>query len=336
MQKIFKLKSFWIVFALAVFSVFIGTLNTGRVYRSETDILVIPKSVVAVKNSDQILENLSKLPTMLSFYEKVTNANENVIDATVSELPDYKKKIFWNSELHVERTAGSGILKIITTDKTSYQAEELNKQATETLIGTVGLYYDIKTDLDLRIVDPVITSYDSEGLFNFNLFLIGLGISFLAILAIFFAFDFFPTQEKPLEFPIADIFARYKKSASPLFQRGTAPRELVVSEEEKAADEIIHQESLLPREEPTAPERSVVSFSKSASAPANLPIAQELPFAVQEEIFPESEDEKVLPEMKEEIKIVKTVETPSKIPLTHEATAEEVKERLNKLLSGKI
>ena len=66
-------------------------------------------------------------------------------------------------------------------------------------------------------------------------------------------------------------------------------------------------------------EEYIPIFSKKAVAPDNLPIAEDMP------IFEQPKPKK------EEIK-----EEAEKIPPIHEATAEQVKERLNRLLSGKL
>jgi len=62
MGKVFNLKTFWIVYIIAVVAIFVMSVNAGRVYESVTEVLIIPKSDMAVKNSEQIIANLSQLP----------------------------------------------------------------------------------------------------------------------------------------------------------------------------------------------------------------------------------------------------------------------------------
>ena len=338
MEKVFNSKSFWVVFIVAAAAIFVLDINMSRTYKSETDIMVIPKSVVAVKNSNQIIENLSALPGTLSFYARMTQSDTDVANAAVAELPDYKKKAYWDTQVRVERVGASGILKIITTDKESSQAELLNSEAVETLIGSVGLYYDIKNDVDVRIVDPAITNYSSYN-FNYIIFTESLMGSFAVIFVIFYlALNLFQ-EEMSLKITRPNFLAQYKKNSvhAQIEQAEKMVDELPVEKSETdAIPEDAKKEWSLPVEE--TPYTDLISMNKVASAPANLPIAEEeVALPVQPELSIARPDS--ITEMPEETTVLeKKVTLPEKnqVPQTHEATAEEVKERLNKLLSGKL
>lgn len=332
MKNIFNLKSFWIAFIVAAIVIFVVSINANRAYQSETTILIIPKSEAAAQNSDQIIENLRQLPTTLAFYVRMAEDKEDVTDETIAELSEYKKKIYWNAELQVVRVGTSGVLKIIATNRDRYQAEIISSQVAASLIGTIGLYYDIENDLDVRIIDPTITDY-ANGAFNLWLFIESmLGFFFLETILFYCGMAFFE-KERSLQISRPKFFFPYKKTDAIL-----SPE----SEEEK-------EEAVLPLEKKWSiedkPYTDFVKTQKTSGAPANLPVAEEDDFSTQPEA--ETQKEPVATEMPSvtgfstsarEVGIPEiAAETlQPEMPITREATAEEVKARLNKLLSGKL
>ena len=310
MRKVFNLKSFWLISAATLVAVFVLSVNLSRVYEAKTDILIIPKSAVAVENANQIIENMQNLPTTLTFFNRMAEENADVANDTLAELPDYKKKIYWNSELNVSRVGNSGILQITARDKDRYRAEVLSSQTTKTLLGSVGLYYDIRNNLDVRIIDPTVTDY-SAGTFNYMIFseiLLGvLVIIFLAFSAGIAIFE----KEKNLQIELPNFLSNYENifSLSRLKKEDAAP---VLEKNDVAKSVPLEKEWTLGAEE--KPYTDFVNRTKVASAPANLPIAEDETFLEVPQELPEK----------------------NKMPLTHEATDEEVKARLNKLLSGKL
>jgi len=293
MKGIFKLKIFWIVFIVATFAIFIALLNFNRVYQSQTKILIIPKSNIAVKNSNQIIENLSRLPYTLSFYKKMSRENEDVMYDSILELPNHKKEIFWNSKIKIKREGKSGILDVITLDKNRYKAETLNNQVAKTLITTTSFYYNIKTDIDIRIVDSMITNYASR-INRFFLSLESLSIGFLITFFSFFISFVLFEKETPPKIKHSALFLKSKKPS-------------------------------LAEKKWFSEEKPYTDFSKKSSAPENLPVAQNS--------FSENADKAKI--SKKEIKPLEKEKIEENTPIIREATPEEVKKRLNKLLSGK-
>lgn len=291
MKEIFKLKTFWIVFIVATFAIFITLLNFNRVYQSQTKILIIPKSNLAVKNSNQVIENLSRLPYTLSFYKRMSQENDDVVYDSILELPNYKREIFWNSKIKIKREGKSGVLDIITLDKSRYKAGVLNNQAVKTLLTTASFYYNIKTDIDIRIVDSMITNYSSR----INLFFLSLESLSIGFLITFFSFfiSFVLFEKETL--PKINHSALFLKSKKPSFVE-----KKWISEEKPYTD-----------------------FSKKANAPENLPVAQNSFFENTDKAKISKEETKPLEEKREK-----------DIPIIREATPEEVKKRLNQLLSG--
>ncbi len=307
MLETFKAKKFYIFFLIATAMVFLFLINFERTYQSQTEILVIFKSEKASENADIILENLTILPGSLSFYDRVIQDEEDTKNEAVSELPDYKRKDYWNEIVEIERVGKSSVLQFIAKSDDSYTAEILSTQAVKSLIGVIGAYYDIRNDIDIRIIEGPITksSFSSSYIYTFlKSLLVGF---FLAFILYYFLFLFEENKQK--EKSKTKLAWTYRDT-----QKGTPARNDVATsgEHSDAGGEIkkVKKPTLITEE-------YIPIFSKKATAPDNLPIAEDIP------VFEQPRKE----EPKEQIE---------KNPLIHEATAEEVKERLNKLLSGKL
>ncbi|HAT73458.1 MAG: hypothetical protein US30_C0001G0091 [Candidatus Moranbacteria bacterium GW2011_GWF2_36_839] len=297
MLEIFKLKKFYIIFIFATAFVFLVLINLNRTYKSQTDILVIFKSEKSAQNANIILENITVLPKSLSFYDRVVQDEEDAQNEVMSELPDYKRKDYWNEIVEIRRVGNSSVLEFIAKDNDSYTAEVLSTQTVKTLLSIIGAYYDIKNDIDIRIIDGPITKDSFSGSYSYSL-LKSLPIGFvLAFVLNYFLFLFIQDQLK--EKPKASLAWSYKETL-----RNIEPKQ--------------PETKILKEKKPTTETEGYIPiFGKKAVAPDNLPIAEDIPVFEQ----PQKEEPK-----KEGVKT----------PLIHEATAEEVKERLNRLLSGKL
>ena len=196
MKEIFKLKTFWIIFAAAALVFFVALINFNRVWESEAQVLIIPKSETAAENSEQMVENFKVLVASLSFYEKIAKDDEDLLDKTVSELPAGKKKIYWNSKIKTERLEKSGVIRIKTLDKSRFQSEALNNQAVKTLIAAAGFYYNIKTDIDIRVIESSVSkeivSHSKIALFLESL----AGTFILTVISFLISFSLFKNGKK--------------------------------------------------------------------------------------------------------------------------------------------
>ena len=348
MKEIFKSKTFWLVFVIAAAVIFVALINLNQTYESRTDILVILRSQTAVQNSDQILNNLAALPSSLSFYDKMIQDNPDVIAAGTESMPDAEKKAYWDSKIKIERLPGSGILEITAIDPSMSRAEIFSESAANELVATAGFYYNIQADIDIRIIDGPITRQTCIYP-EYILFFEGLVGGFLLVtFAFFISFLLFGEKEENIsQRPIRWTFTG-EKTFSPLSRtlENIGWESAAIDLQKKRNDVKLKpvpeadksEEKATPKEELQAefPEAQL-STSKKAAAPANLPIAEDLPgFSV-----PQSKDNKpaIVPEKKEEAlpaEEKKEAELEKKEPIIREATPDEVKERLNKLLSGKL
>lgn len=281
MEEIFKISKFWFLGIIISAVIFFVGINLSKIYESKVRVLIIPKNEISSKNIDQIINNAQEIPFSLNFYNKLT-ANED-FDDEAFEFADKKRKAYWNSKLKIKRIEKSGILEISIRDKNQWQSEIISQKTAQDLAVVMSKYYNIKTDLDLRIIDgPIAGKTNDYG--NLNWIISSLIVGFL------------------FSFLINSISLFTKKIKIP--ERITPLENVFIS----------HFPS---REEYNIQKRKVkkeITPSKKAPAPANLPIAEKT--------------EMTLPfEAKKEIKEAR----PSR-----EATPEEIKERLNRLLRGEM
>ena len=252
-----KLSSYYFVVA-AIFSAvfFFMLLDYFKSYRSEVSILFIPQSEKAITEANFISENLIRLPKKLSFYEKILADNKEIVDQFAGKSSDERKNL-WNRSLSVKRENGSTIFNISVTSKNRLQASKLAKQTAYSLFDTVSRYYNIKTDVDLRIIDGPVTSPYARSLFWVILLSVALGlaVSFL-LYFIFYVWD------------------NYLK-----ILRVAPSRKKKIFEEQKAPQEEYHPPL----------EGKITAAEKKSSAPSNLPTVEDfyLPYDHEEPITPE-------------------------------------------------
>jgi hypothetical protein len=134
---------------------FLFLIDYFKTYRSEISFLFIPRSELTAIQNEQIAYDLVEIPKRLSFYEKMLN-DSNKIEDEFFGFPKDRRKKMWNEKLEAQRESASGIITLKITDNN--QSEEMAKQAARTLFDTMSLYYNIRTEVDFRIIDGPITS----------------------------------------------------------------------------------------------------------------------------------------------------------------------------------
>jgi len=326
MRDILKSKIFWTFSAAFAMIIFVVVINSGRTYKVEVDILLLPKNETMVRNISQIIENVRQIPLSLSFYNKIIENNSDIEDAAF-ELPDAKRKQFWNAQIETSQIGKSGLIKIAIFNASPLQTEMISRQAISSLSVATSQYYNIKTDLDMRIVDGPIVSQVAR--INIPLWIfISLVAGIFLGLVIFlgsnlfskkFAQDAVMPSSMPRPFMFPDFPMSQVKEKKAEIDFGTQNIFDFKIEDEAA----IASAPIKKKEVPMAQE-------KKASAPSNLPIAEEefvfaLPMEVEQPMVKEEEVETFVAEKKTE-----------PVDTTREATLEEVKARLNKLLGGDI
>jgi len=302
-----------IVFSIA--TIFI-LRDISKEYEATVLILVVPKSQIIATQSETVMRNIAEFPKTLAFYERLLKFNPEIKDGFAGMEPTARKNS-WNGTIKVSEN-GSGIITLTVFAKNPTQAEALSKKTAQNLFQTVSNFYDIKTDIGISIIDgPLVSSVWRNRLVAI-LFSIAIGLSISLVLNIFLDW----LEKKPKS-------ERNYFQKSPL--RGLKNKIGISTEEKKFApkEEDFFQDVPYYFEEMS--DKKILEFedeypdfseapnpvTKSASAPANLPIA-ETDFIFGEENKTQEEDHDFI-EMKKQ-----------------EPTVDEMKERLNKLLKGEI
>lgn len=329
-QRSFAVTLFFVTLAALLF-----WLDSFRAYESEVRVLVIGKSPNVA--ADQVVENFAELSKNLSFYDRVLEGSD-LIDDDFQGYSQDKRKELWNETVSVKRSDKSGVLIITARQDRAEKAKLLSEETTKALFAVASFYYNIKTDIDMRVVDESITKTVLRDPLQYVL------VSFSSALGIT-VFFFGILSVVPL------LFGERKVAVEPSFEVGAAvpfidPRKFVPARPTNLAFESSHeaQES---REAVVVPDKSqevsrpeVVSDERLLPGMdvENLPFQfeetyeEELPQGMlrEEEEVPESEVMDIFPEA-----VVSEEVAKEEVPAKHEEpTVEEYKRRLNELLSG--
>jgi hypothetical protein len=251
--------------------------------------------------TDAIMENLVALPKNLSFYEKLLQKNSQLNDSLEGYGQD-EKKIRWNEMIKTERIEKSSIIKISITSRIKENSTILAKYSAFTLFDTVAYYYNVKSDINLSIVEGPITNPFVKNWIGyiFLSLLMGIIVSLPVYWIFYLLFDYLENRNQTFHFPKFNFNSWHKFSENVPAEKYGFPA--------------------LPKkvEIPQRPE-----FVKKAPVPSNLPIApSDLPIMDEpEENFPQ------ILEKKSELEEIADVAEPSE---------EEYKKRLNQLLKGDL
>jgi len=314
MERIQYYKFNIFLYIIAVLAILVALININRTYKAEVDLMLVARNDATAKNMDRIIEDARIIPLSVSFYNMIADEN---FDDPVEELPDYKREAFWKKKIEAEKVNGSSIIRITVFDEDQMVVEDLGEKVALNVAEVLSRYYNINTELDSRIVNGPTVSYGMKN----NIFILILE-SLLG--GLIFVFSVFAVNY------ILGILGIGKKIES---KKAKLVRKLpIISKEEvrglisfdkkpvdfkKIDKQSKEQESYI--QKTNFPE----ILGKKSAAPENLPIADESMF--QKINSAESvKTEKIREEKRDnEIEI-------------REATPEEVKERLNKLLRGDL
>ena len=271
-------------------------LDGFRSYEAETQVLVIGKT--ATVNATEVANNLAILTRSLAFYDHVLADNDHIDDQFGGYAPDQRKAL-WNKKLTVRRKSQSSILTLAIADATPENDQVFSKQAVQTLFTVAGFYYNVRTDIDLRIIDgPIVRTTIARPLMYVGASL-GTGIVitviffFLLRIAPYFQFS----RAKVSDTHMSDFSdsGTINKDEQALYSIGETvpyidPRKFIPSKPSALSFETSRSGSV------GRPGNGHVSGTK-APAPANLPIADDADASLMEqtvpfdfgEIFPESE-----------------------------------------------
>ena len=177
-------RAFAVVFAFVTLASGLFWLDSFRISEAEMKILVIGKTPVV--QGSEVAENLSALSANLSFAEralKKNEENETLASEFALSSPD-ERKAKWNELVRVKRLKESGVLSVRTRSEEAETSKDLAMAASQELLATASFYYNVRTDVDLRIVEGPLVSVTVASPFLY--LLTSLGTSF-AVTTLFFS-----------------------------------------------------------------------------------------------------------------------------------------------------
>jgi len=343
-------RAFIVTFFFVTLASCLFWLDFFRSYSAEVTVLVIPKSGTT-QTFEGVADNMAELTSTLSFYDRVLRENDFIDDDFAGYAPD-KRKEQWNNIVSVTKQNTSGVLVIRAIGETQERAKWLASQTAQTMFSFAGLYYNIKTDVDMRIVDGPLVSYVMER----PLFYGGVSLltSFSLTALFFFLLRIVPELigRKKKNMPLPDTYPLPVQSnfdetltrrAYPEFGVGESvpwidPKKFIPEKPHVLSFENQSYEGV--NTSSAYGSRTV----KHAEAPVNLPTAYDemdlpvadessLPFEFEalpdETDIPEPQEERVMMTLQEE----SVVSAPSVEPVRGEPTQEEYRRRLNALLA---
>lgn len=312
MTGVFKSKLFWVTAIIVAAIVFLVGINTGKLYKGETNILVLPKSDQVARNVAQIMGDVKEIPLSLKFYDIMLQENSDIEDQ-FAELPDYKRKDGWNSQIRVEEKKGSGVLSVNASSASQLQASIVSLQTAKDIAVVMSHYYDIKTELEIRLIDGPIT----RPVNNFQ----GLGLTILSVVLglivggiVYFLIGESSPGRRETALPKLRANVGFPSFTLSKTSEKTEFRPEATTETKTELEKTIFAQPAVKKETP-------VDATRKAAAPENLPVGSEFVISSLRRA------EKTSHQKEEEARIE---------PKTHEATEEEIRARLNKLLGGRM
>jgi len=145
---------------------FLIFINSFKTHTAKIEILFTAKSETAALQSRQILNNLMELPKTLNFYENLLDNNSDVRDIAQGKSNLQRKEI-WNSLVSTRKVEkNSSLFEISITTKRENDAKILVQKTVRNLFDTASAYYNVKNDVDLRVVDgPILETNLLSGSF---------------------------------------------------------------------------------------------------------------------------------------------------------------------------
>jgi len=290
MREILSSKIFWIIVIIVATISFIIGININKTYQSEVSILFLPKNSATAINIDNIIGNAQIISGTLKFYDSILSADQG-IDDYAEALPANKREEHWQSKISTENIKKSNILILRLQDENQLQALLLAEQTAWSLCQELSQFYNIRTELETRILDEAsVSSYPSWQNF-LRIFIWSISIGFVLPLIFFLVNGLLSFSPEP-------------KKRKTQKKQALAVTQTLQTEFEPDLDE-------------------QWSPTKKAPAPDNLPFDNKIVF-----------DEE--PREDRPNHIYNSLKEITKKNSTREATPEEVKARLNKLLSGEL
>jgi capsular polysaccharide biosynthesis protein len=340
--KLFLITLFFVSAAAGLF-----WLDAFRGYEADMRILVVGKSQTA--GAERAAGSLAALIETLPFYDRLIV--DDLTDDPFEGLSQDKRRAAWNDVVSAKQDVASGIIVVTAKGSDPDEARVLARKTTQTLSSLAGIYYNVKTDIDIRIVEGPITR---TVIVHPVAFVLTTFVSAFAATAMFFFVlivlpRLFGSRQSASSVEYRDMTS---VAGTHAYDIGDAvayidPSKFVPTKPSSLPFEPSHLETITPSVKAAAPNNLPVAddaldlpvsdeplpFSFEGVDLAEYPVA-DLPFRGEHEIEREAAaDEDAM--MKEESFSSREIESSEPVSLNQEEpTVEEYKRRLNELLSG--
>jgi len=350
--RAFLVTLFFVTFASCLF-----WLDFFRSYNAEVTVAILPQSNVV--QSSEVASTLKEITRTLSFYNRLI-ADNNFIDDDFDGYTSDVRKQKWQETVFVTHETGSGILVIHARGNTAEKAKNIASGTVKTLFSVASLYYDVKTDVDMRNIDGPIVTYTLDSVWIY----LGVSIFSSVLLTSVFFFVLFLLSgqagknkkelfEKQSSLQDASLDEYHIRRAYPEFD-ATTDQDIFIDPKKF----IPEKPFVLPFEETVWKEEFLESFlkekteeniqkeatSQEETVPVsqninerNLPVADEdsLPFTFETVAEEEEKTETVISheEVSKDESVLPEQETKAETFEPSEPTQEEYRRRLNALLA---
>jgi hypothetical protein len=345
-KRAFPVKG-WYFLVTAVFAAFTASVilaDSFRAYESEVSVLVIAKSEVSAGSLGKIVANMERIAGTDQFRSAFFSAlseRSGLFDAfSASMRNDIMDEI---AAIRTEK--GSSVISIRAMASDADDAKIIARQAALTLFGSVGQYYNLKEDIDLRVISgPTVSArITNPVLFAFASIALGLATTSVFFLVLFGIPDVISFFERKRRFSRNTLDAKVFEPEMP-----TSPflRDTIETDREEAAA-VIAEHDIVSVPEHLVPIETVVpvlsAHEKKGSAPSNLPSLSEAEAQFLREFsFEGSLENEEATEVKEALVSEGTLSIRAEAApkeevgpdADHEPTEAEYKRRLNELLRG--
>lgn len=335
-------------FVLALFFTGAGafwSLDSFREYRAEVSVLVQPQN--STGPAEQIVENIAFLPTTISFFDALLASDERLTEfSDLDEQPITVRKAAWKNMFSVKREPGSGVVTYAIDAKSQEEAVLLARQLSKTLFEKIGAYYDIRSEVSLRLIEgPLVRTSIATPVLWIGLSIGGGIVLALVVTVLFSAFvpfsvwkhtqatwssrpSFQPSTFIPRKPAALFSEASEAKAHEEKWNQVLETQEIAARKKETVEKEILEQ-LVAPK---SVPMTHVSAPSVTASAPANLPVMDEATFLAQFATETEGANREVAEEAESRTAPAPSEVMPEEAPLPSEPTVEDYRRRLNELL----
>lgn len=321
---------------------FVVLLNADKGYLSTAELIAIPRNSAMAQNPEATVGDIRRIILSRPFSRQIDDRVAEI--AGTEDASSSAQAKAWAETVRIEPEKGSHAFLISVFEKDADGAQEINEAVIRNLVSAFGTYYDIRNELDLRIIEqPLAVPANRTGLAGIISLSLLCGIlayvlAFVAIPRIYFEKKDPSSEDESGRFPawkkISFNFPKRTPEASEADEPYSFPEEPIADiqpepefAEESIAAETGTVETFLDEKEGMPEEQT--GHERKSGSPDNLPTMDEIPDFVLKaasQAQPESETETEKPVMTKE----------KKPDASREASPDEVKARLNRLLSGEL